>query len=43
MEKGINEDDIEEPQLLSGINIADDSDDDKWKPKNKKDKLKLQE
>ncbi|CDW84912.1 bms1l protein [Stylonychia lemnae] len=43
MDKTMNDNDIEDPQLMSGINIADDSDDDNWKPKNKKEALKIQE
>lgn len=41
MNKAMNENEIEAPQLLSGINIADDSgDDDNWKPKKVTDKVK---
>lgn len=43
MKKAMNENEIEAPQLLNGINIEDDGADDDWKPKTRTDKIKLAE
>ena len=43
MDKNLNDNDIEAPQLLSGINIQDESDEENWKPQSKNDQIKYAE